>query len=50
MLFDGTPDELSRCPDPRVRQFIEGEARERLTELAQSGDVTRLAATVWAAR
>ncbi len=37
VIFDGTPDELSRCPDPRVRQFIEGEARERLTELARNG-------------
>ncbi len=35
VVFDGTPDELTRCPDPRVRQFVEGEARERLTELAR---------------
>jgi phospholipid/cholesterol/gamma-HCH transport system ATP-binding protein len=35
VLFDGTPQELQACPDPRVRQFIEGEARERLQELAQ---------------
>src|SRR5581483_4524292 len=33
ILFDGTPDELRACPDPRVRQFVEGEARERLAEL-----------------
>src|SRR5207244_3096576 len=26
ILFDGTPDELRRCPEPRVRQFVEGEA------------------------
>jgi phospholipid/cholesterol/gamma-HCH transport system ATP-binding protein len=37
VLFDGTPAELQRCPDPRVRQFVEGEARERLTELARNG-------------
>ena len=37
VIFDGPPDELSRCPDPRVRQFVEGEARERLTELARNG-------------
>ena len=37
VLFDGTPAELQACPDPRVRQFIEGEARERLTELARAG-------------
>jgi phospholipid/cholesterol/gamma-HCH transport system ATP-binding protein len=38
VIFNGTPDELSRCPDPRVRQFVEGQARERLTELARNGD------------
>src|SRR5262249_8611146 len=37
VIFDGTPDELTRCPDARVRQFVEGEARERLTELARDG-------------
>jgi phospholipid/cholesterol/gamma-HCH transport system ATP-binding protein len=36
ILFDGTPEELRQSNDPRVRQFIEGEARERLQELAQS--------------
>jgi phospholipid/cholesterol/gamma-HCH transport system ATP-binding protein len=34
VLFDGTPDELKACADPRVRQFVEGEARDRLRELA----------------
>src|SRR5579875_1709919 len=34
VLFDGTPDQLRACTDPRVRQFIEGEARDRLQELA----------------
>jgi phospholipid/cholesterol/gamma-HCH transport system ATP-binding protein len=33
ILFDGSPEELRANPDPRVRQFIEGEARERLAEL-----------------
>jgi phospholipid/cholesterol/gamma-HCH transport system ATP-binding protein len=37
ILFDGTPDELRQCSEPRVRQFIEGEARDRLQELAQNG-------------
>ena len=37
VLFDGTPDELTRCPDPRVRQFVEGEARDRWNELAKNG-------------
>jgi phospholipid/cholesterol/gamma-HCH transport system ATP-binding protein len=35
ILFDGTPEELNRCTDPRVRQFVEGEARDRLQELAR---------------
>jgi len=33
ILFDGTPDELRACSDPRVRQFVAGEARDRLAEL-----------------
>jgi phospholipid/cholesterol/gamma-HCH transport system ATP-binding protein len=37
ILFDGTPDELRASPDPRVRQFIEGEARDRLAELNAAG-------------
>jgi phospholipid/cholesterol/gamma-HCH transport system ATP-binding protein len=35
VLFDGTPEQLAQCPDVRVRQFIQGEARERLQELAR---------------
>jgi phospholipid/cholesterol/gamma-HCH transport system ATP-binding protein len=35
ILFDGTPDELARCPDERVRDFVEGRARDRLEELAR---------------
>lgn len=33
MIFDGTPAELNNCTDRRVRQFVEGEARDRLQEL-----------------
>jgi phospholipid/cholesterol/gamma-HCH transport system ATP-binding protein len=33
ILFDGTPEELRANEDPRVRQFVEGEARDRLAEL-----------------
>jgi phospholipid/cholesterol/gamma-HCH transport system ATP-binding protein len=36
ILFDGTPAELQQYTDPRVRQFVEGEARERLNELARA--------------
>jgi phospholipid/cholesterol/gamma-HCH transport system ATP-binding protein len=35
ILFDGTPDGLLACEDPRVKQFVEGEARDRLQELAR---------------
>jgi phospholipid/cholesterol/gamma-HCH transport system ATP-binding protein len=27
ILFDGPPAELERCPEPRVRQFVEGKAQ-----------------------
>lgn len=33
ILFDGPPDELDSCRDRRVRQFVNGEAGERLMEL-----------------
>ncbi|HZT78671.1 MAG TPA: ABC transporter ATP-binding protein [Gemmataceae bacterium] len=36
VLFDGTPEQLRQAQDSRVRQFIEGEAEERLGELARS--------------
>jgi phospholipid/cholesterol/gamma-HCH transport system ATP-binding protein len=35
VLFDGPPDQLEGCPDPRVRQFVHGEAGERLREMEQ---------------
>ena len=34
IIFDGTPDELDRCTDPRVVQFVEGEAQQRQREMA----------------
>jgi phospholipid/cholesterol/gamma-HCH transport system ATP-binding protein len=34
VLFDGSPADLEACPEPRVRQFVQGQARERLHELA----------------
>jgi phospholipid/cholesterol/gamma-HCH transport system ATP-binding protein len=36
IIFDGPPEELDSAADPRVRQFVLGEARERLRELAQN--------------
>jgi phospholipid/cholesterol/gamma-HCH transport system ATP-binding protein len=38
VLFDGTPEELRNSTDARVRQFIEGEARDRLQELARAAE------------
>jgi phospholipid/cholesterol/gamma-HCH transport system ATP-binding protein len=37
VLFDGTPDQIQQCQEPRVRQFVAGEARERLRALARNG-------------
>ena len=34
ILYDGPPDGLEDCADPRVGQFVRGEAGERLRELA----------------
>jgi phospholipid/cholesterol/gamma-HCH transport system ATP-binding protein len=36
VLYDGPPDALENHPDPRVRQFVRGEAGERLKEMANS--------------
>jgi phospholipid/cholesterol/gamma-HCH transport system ATP-binding protein len=36
ILYDGPPEGLETSPDPRVRQFVRGEAGERLRELAQN--------------
>ncbi len=33
ILFDGPPSEIDQCPDRRVRQFVNGEAGERLMEM-----------------
>jgi len=35
VVFTGTPDELDRCRDPRVRQFVEGRADDRLAEMRE---------------
>jgi phospholipid/cholesterol/gamma-HCH transport system ATP-binding protein len=33
IVFSGTPADLDRSRDPRIRQFVEGRAGNRLTEL-----------------
>jgi len=35
IIYDGPPEEVENAADPRVRQFVRGEAGERLRELAQ---------------
>ncbi len=35
IIYDGPPDGIEDNPDPRVRQFVRGEAGERLREIAQ---------------
>ena len=32
VIFDGTPAELTACREPRVKQFVDGEAKDRLAE------------------
>jgi phospholipid/cholesterol/gamma-HCH transport system ATP-binding protein len=38
IIFDGTPEQLRECQEPRVRQFVEGEARDRLQEVARQAN------------
>jgi phospholipid/cholesterol/gamma-HCH transport system ATP-binding protein len=33
VLYDGPPGEIDRAEDRRVRQFVRGEAGERLMEM-----------------
>lgn len=40
IIYDGPPSELDKADDRRVRQFIHGEAGERLTELRVSRTTT----------
>jgi phospholipid/cholesterol/gamma-HCH transport system ATP-binding protein len=37
ILYDGPPEGLKDTSDARVQQFVEGQARERLQELANAG-------------
>ncbi len=40
IIFQGTPAEIERATDPRVTQFVEGEAGERLMEMRKIGSST----------
>lgn len=41
IVFDGTPEELDNVQDRRVRQFVTGEAGERLMEMRAAAHGTR---------
>ncbi len=38
VLYDGTPDGIESAKDPRVKQFVEGEAGERLMEMRAAAE------------
>ena len=40
IIYDGKPEDLDNCRDRRVRQFVNGEAGERLMELRGNGNET----------
>lgn len=39
ILYDGDPEGLQRCADPRVTQFVHGEAGERIMEMRQQNGI-----------
>ena len=40
IVFEGSPADLVACRDPRIRQFVEGRAGGRLTELQEEQGLT----------
>ena len=45
IIFDGPPSELDRTDDPRVVQFIRGEAGTRLMEMRRTANGARRSET-----
>ena len=45
ILYDGPAADLEQSPDPRVGQFVRGEAGERLREMAQQRTATAASAS-----
>jgi phospholipid/cholesterol/gamma-HCH transport system ATP-binding protein len=39
IIFDGSPAELDAARDPRVSQFVRGEAGERLSEMQEASQL-----------
>lgn len=42
IIFDGPPGEIDQAADPRVTQFVHGEARERLMEMSRIADLNSM--------
>ncbi len=42
VVYDGPPSEIDRAKDKRVRQFVQGEAGERLMEMRQAAQASHL--------
>ncbi|MFN0017301.1 MAG: ABC transporter ATP-binding protein [Pirellulaceae bacterium] len=42
IIFDGPPEGLDRSPDRRVRQFVNGEAGERLNEMRERAEAVAI--------
>ncbi len=42
MIFDGTSEEIEECSDKRVAQFLRGEAGERLQEMREQFESSRM--------
>lgn len=42
LIFDGTAEEIERCKDKRVAQFLRGEAGERLEEMRHQFESSRM--------
>jgi phospholipid/cholesterol/gamma-HCH transport system ATP-binding protein len=49
IIFDGTPDDLNQSRDRRVRQFVNGEAGDRLMELRGARALGGDSETEWSA-
>ncbi len=39
ILYDGPPEQIQASSDPRVRQFVEGEAKDRLQEMTNAANI-----------
>jgi phospholipid/cholesterol/gamma-HCH transport system ATP-binding protein len=42
IIYDGPPGEIDRAGDPRVTQFVNGEAGERLMEMSKLAELNSI--------